>query len=230
MPGGEGADEAGGFSAEALEDARKFFAGPVEFLLGAAGLDQLPPGSAPEVAFAGRSNVGKSSLLNALAGQKALARISHTPGRTRQINYFRFGPLERPRLYVVDLPGYGYARASKSEVEAWTGLVRDYLTGRANLRRVMLLIDSRHPIKPNDLEIMKMLDKAAVSYQIVLTKIDKLKTADRPGAHERALDDTKALIARHPDILVTSARKKLGIQELRATLHAMALGSEPGYR
>ena len=133
------------FSASEIEAARKLFAGPVAFLLGAAGLDQLPPPEVPEVAFAGRSNVGKSSLLNALVGRRALARTSNTPGRTRQINFFGLGPEAAPFLYLADLPGYGYARAAKSEIAAWTALVEAYLKGRPNLRRVMLLIDARHP-------------------------------------------------------------------------------------
>ena len=212
------------FPASEIEAARKLFAGPVTFLLGAAGLDQLPPPKVPEVAFAGRSNVGKSSLLNALVGRRTLARTSNTPGRTRQINFFGLGPEAAPFLYLADLPGYGYARAAKSEITAWTALVEAYLKGRPNLRRVMLLIDARHRIKPSDLRIMKMLDAAAVNYQIVLTKIDKLRAADHQRAIEMAIEDSKALIARHPEILATSSIKGRGIEELRATVAALAAG------
>jgi GTP-binding protein len=211
------------FSASEIEAARKLFAGPVTFLIGVAGLEQLPPPEITEVAFAGRSNVGKSSLLNALVGRRDLARTSNTPGRTRQINFFGLGPEEAPFSYLVDLPGYGYARAAKAEIAAWTGLVQDYLQGRPNLRRVMLLIDARHGIKPSDFEIMKILDAAAVNYQIVLTKIDKLKAADHHGAVEKVGQDSKALIARHPEILATSAVKGWGVEELRATVAALAL-------
>ena len=212
------------FSAADFENARILFAGPIAFLLGAANLDQLPSPELPEVAFAGRSNVGKSSLLNALVGRRTLARTSNTPGRTRQINFFGLGPEGAPKSYLADLPGYGYARAAKAEIAAWMELVEDYLKGRPNLRRVMLLIDSRHGIKTSDLGIMEMLDAAAVNYQIVLTKIDKLKVADRDGAVVRVREDSKTLIACHPEILATSSVKGLGIKELRATVAALVGG------
>ena len=172
----------------------------------------------PEIAFAGRSNVGKSSLVNALTGRKTLARTSHTPGRTQQLNFFDLGQ----RLMLVDLPGYGYARASKKDVNAWTALVRDYLRGRVGLRRICLLLDGRRGATRNDLEIMDMLDKAAVVYQVVLTKADKVKQA----ALESCLADLENILktraAALPKILVTSARKGRGVAELRATLHGLA--------
>ena len=172
----------------------------------------------PEVAFAGRSNVGKSSLINALARQKQLARASGEPGRTRELNFFDVGELVR----LVDLPGYGFAKAPKKEAQRWTHLTQDFLKGRPNLKRVYLLIDSRHGLKPNDDAVMKEFDVAAVSYQIVLTKIDKLK----PGEAERRIDDVAARIlkrpAAYPLIIATSAAKGDGIDELRAAIAALA--------
>lgn len=201
-----------------LEDGRKLFAGPCDFMLGVAGLEQLPISDLPEVAFAGRSNVGKSSLINALTGRKTLARISNTPGRTQQLNFFDLGG----RLHLVDLPGYGYAEAPKAKVEAWTHLVMDYLNGRAKLRRAFVLIDARHGLKPIDHEVMDILDTAAVSYQIILTKGDKLK---EPG-RKRIVDATTAGIKRHvaayPEVLMTSSVKSLGVPELRAEITALA--------
>ena len=202
-----------------LEAGRLLFAQDCRFVAGVVRVAGLPPETLPEVAFAGRSNVGKSSLINALANRKALARTSNTPGRTQQINFFDLGG----RLCLVDLPGYGYARASKDKVRRWNALIRDYLRGRAGLRRVCLLIDARHGLKPNDEEIMALLDAAAVSYRIVLTKTDKL--------HEEALAARLAETARaaarrpacHPDIAVTSAEKGRGIAELRAALATLAL-------
>jgi len=181
-------------------------------------LASLPPEGLPEVAFAGRSNVGKSSLVNSLTGRKTLARTSHTPGRTQQLNFFDLGG----RLTLVDLPGYGYARASKTDVYAWTKLVRDYLRGRVGLRRICLLIDGRHGIKVNDREIMDMLDKAAVPYQVVLTKTDKVKAE----ALKTRLADTEAALKKRaaaiPEILVTSSREGVGVSEMRAVLTAIA--------
>ena len=158
-------------SPEALESGRLLFAKSCDFVLGAAKLDHIPVSRLPEIAFAGRSNVGKSSLVNALTGRKTLARVSNTPGRTREINFFRLGD----RLMLADLPGYGFARASKAQSEQWAGLIFEYLRGRPNLRRVILLIDSRRGLLENDVEVMTLLDRAAVSYQLILTKTDKLK-------------------------------------------------------
>jgi GTP-binding protein len=183
-----------------------------------AGADQLPEAGLPEVAFAGRSNVGKSSLVNALTGRRTLARTSNTPGRTQQLNFFDLGG----RLMLVDLPGYGYARASKTAVRQWTGLTRQYLKGRPGLQRVCLLVDARHGLKAGDLEIMALLDTAAVSYQAVLTKADKT----RPKALAEVVDAVRVELARHPaahpEIRVTSARTGAGIAELRAAIAALA--------
>lgn len=203
---------------ETIEAARKLFAGPCDFMLGVVTMDGLPDGSVTEIAFAGRSNVGKSSLLNALTGRNSLARTSNTPGRTRELNFFNLGDV----LRLVDLPGYGYAKASRKDVNVWTRLTRDYLRGRAELRRICLLIDSRHGIKPTDLEIMDMFDTSAVNYQIVLTKIDKIKQSEL----EAVLGKVKKAIARrpaaHPDIMPTSSQKGFGLPELRAALASLA--------
>ncbi len=203
---------------EALESARKMFAGPCDFMLGVVNMEGLPHGDSAEIAFAGRSNVGKSSLLNALTGRKGLARASNTPGRTRELNFFNLGG----HLKLVDLPGYGYAKASRSASEAWTKLTRDYLRGRAELRRICLLIDSRHGLKPSDLEIADMLDTSAVNYQIVLTKTDKIK----PTALIKVEQGIAKAIARrpaaHPVIRSTSSETGLGLPELRADLAALS--------
>lgn len=204
--------------AQALEHGRRLFAQACDFVIGAASMDQVPETRLQEIAFAGRSNVGKSSLINALTGHNALARTSRTPGRTQQINFFDLGG----RLTVVDLPGYGYARASKTNIAAWTALVNGYLKGRPTLRRVMLLIDARHGLKDSDREIMAMLDEAAVVYQVVLTKIDKTT----PSALETVLSAITAELARHgaahPEIAATSAYTGGGIAEIRAILAALA--------
>jgi GTP-binding protein len=201
-----------------IERGRLLFAGECRFVMGVARHDGLPPAALPEVAFAGRSNVGKSSLLNALTGRKTLARTSNTPGRTRQLNFFDLGG----RLMLADLPGYGYARTGRAEVRNWTRLTMDYLRGRATLRRVCLLIDARHGLKPSDDDVMARLDEAAVVYQIVLTKADKCK----PPALADCVAATAAAIAKrpaaHPDIAVTSAVKGTGIAELRAALATLA--------
>lgn len=200
------------------EAARKLFAGPAEFMLGVTTMAALPPPDLPEVAFAGRSNVGKSSLLNALVGRKALARTSNTPGRTRELNFFQLGDTMR----LVDLPGYGYARASRSEVDRWTGLTLDYLKGRAPLRRVCVLIDARHGLKPVDEETMATLDVAAVPYQIVLTKADKVKASALDAVRARTAEAVAKRPAAHPAILATSSEKRTGIDELRNELASLA--------
>ncbi|MBX2805152.1 MAG: ribosome biogenesis GTP-binding protein YihA/YsxC [Hyphomicrobiales bacterium] len=181
------------------------------FVKGVVNAAGLPDAPMAEVAFAGRSNVGKSSLLNALIGQKALARISNTPGRTRELNYFRLADM----LHIVDMPGYGYARASKSMVAGWQRLVYDYLGGRTQLRRIFLLIDSRHGIKANDREAMKLMDRSAVSYQIVLTKLDKLKAFEIDKIYAETLAEIGKHAAAYPEIIATSAEKGTGIEELR---------------
>ena len=195
------------------EAGRKLFAGEAGFVWAASGIDGLPPMAGFEIAFAGRSNVGKSSLVNALTGRKTLARTSHTPGRTQQLNFFRLGD---GRLTLVDMPGYGYAAVGKEKVRAWTGLIHAYLRGRQNLARVFLLIDARHGIKPNDEEVLDLLDAAAVSYQVVLTKADEGKGGELEGR----IADTAARIARrpaaYPEIQPTSSRTGSGVPELRA--------------
>ena len=206
------------FTGDEIEAGRLLFAQTCTFMLGAAGLGQIPDTNLPEIAFAGRSNVGKSSLINALTGRKTLARTSHTPGRTQQVNFFDLGG----RMIIADMPGYGYAEAPKDQVEKWTRLIKAYLKGRVQLKRVLVLVDSRHGIKDTDRQIMKMLDTAAVSYQVVLTKIDKVKA----GALEKLLEQTHAELARHvaahPIIRCTSSSGALGIEELRAELARLA--------
>jgi len=212
------------FTGEEIETARVLFARPAVFLMGAAKIEQLPGPDLPEVAFAGRSNVGKSSLINALVNQHRLARASNEPGRTREVNFF----ILDERLRLVDLPGYGFARASKREVKAFQNLGRDYLRGRPNLMRVYLLIDARHGLKPPDAEAMDALDIAAVSYQIVLTKADKLKPAELHDVVERTRKAIAKRPAAFPRIAATSAEKGTGLPELRAEIvQACALGPSP---
>jgi GTP-binding protein len=187
------------------------------FLLGVPSLKFLPPEGPPEIAFAGRSNVGKSSLINALVGRRNLARTSNMPGRTQELNFF--APVQRadapPPLLMVDMPGYGYARAPKAKVDAWTRFVFDYLRGRASLCRVFLLIDARHGIKANDSEVMDLLDRAAVSYQIVLTKIDQIRAAELDAVLAAVAGQIRKRGAAHPEVLATSSAKGTGIDELR---------------
>jgi GTP-binding protein len=216
---GEQATEA----ALALEEAgRLLFAKPCRFVLGAAALAHLPPSTVAEIAFAGRSNVGKSSLINALTGRNTLARASNTPGRTQQINFFDLDG----RLMLVDLPGYGFAQAPKQQIESWTRLVNDYLRGRPSLRRTCLLIDSRHGLKENDLEVMTMLDKAATPYQIILTKADKIKPAALDALIGKIGEQIGRRPAALPQILATSAETGLGIAALRAALAALTKEQE----
>lgn len=204
------------FTPEALEAARKTFAGPVAFLKSAPTLEFLPGAEVPEVAFAGRSNVGKSSLLNALTGRNALARTSNTPGRTQELNFFDVGAPLTFRL--VDMPGYGFAKAPKDVVKKWRFLVNDFLRGRDVLKRALVLIDARHGIKEVDREILEMLDKAAVSYRLVLTKADKIKPTELETVLEAVATEARKRPAAHPDILSTSAETGLGIPELRAAV------------
>ncbi|WP_070156878.1 ribosome biogenesis GTP-binding protein YihA/YsxC [Sphingobium phenoxybenzoativorans] len=203
---------------EAIETARRIFAGPIAFLKSAPDLKFLPDPVAKEVAFAGRSNVGKSSLLNALTNRNGLARTSNTPGRTQELNFFDVGDPAQPLLRLVDMPGYGYARAPKDMVRKWRFLINDYLRGRAVLKRTLLLIDSRHGIKEVDHDIMKMLDDAAVSYRIVLTKADKVKASELAAVAERTMQEIRKRPAAHPDLLMTSSEKGMGIPELRAAV------------
>ncbi|MBM1222073.1 YihA family ribosome biogenesis GTP-binding protein [Ponticoccus sp. SC2-23] len=199
---------------EAIEAGRKLFAGPVDFVKGVVAMDGLPPGDRPEICFAGRSNVGKSSLINAVTGRKALARASNTPGRTQEINFFTMGESR----YLVDLPGYGFANAPVKVVEKWQRLLKAYLSGRQTLRRAFVLIDARHGVKSVDDEIMALLDRAAVTFQCVLTKTDKVKGADL----DRSLARTREALAKHPaafpELVLTSSEKGDGIATLRAII------------
>ncbi|AXV14297.1 YihA family ribosome biogenesis GTP-binding protein [Neorhizobium sp. SOG26] len=210
-------------AAEKNMDSKPLFGRPWIFIRGVPSMKFLPPEGPLEVAFAGRSNVGKSSLINALVGQKGLARTSNTPGRTQELNYFvpdgysgQDGDL--PPMALVDMPGYGYAQAPKENVDAWTKLVFDYLRGRATLKRVYVLIDSRHGLKKNDEEVLDLLDKAAVSYQIVLTKTDKIKEPAVPKLLAETLEKIRKRPAAYPEVLSTSSEKGKGIEELRAEI------------
>ena len=199
---------------QSIELGRKLFAGQSDFAKGVVAMTGLPPADRTEVCFAGRSNVGKSSLINALTGTKGLARASNTPGRTQEINYFTQGP----DLYLVDLPGYGYANAPKPVVEKWQRLIKQFLSGRATLRRAFVLIDARHGIKPVDTEILKLLDSAAVTFQCVLTKADKI----RQTALDQTLTQVRGQLAKHPaafpELIISSSEKGTGIPTLRTTI------------
>jgi GTP-binding protein len=202
--------------ADLLEQGRRVFAGDWRFIWAAASIESLPPMAGVEVAFAGRSNVGKSSLINALTGRNALARTSHTPGRTQELIFFEGPP--NAGLRLVDMPGYGFASAPKSKIAAWTSLIHDFLQGRANLARVYVLIDSRHGLKDVDIDVLKAFDKAAVSYQVVLTKADQVKEA----ALRERVAETLAALAKHPaafpEVLATSSKSGEGMPELRAAI------------
>ncbi len=205
-------------AADAIEAARKLFAGPCDFVWGATSAQQLPPEALSEIAFVGRSNAGKSSLINALTGRKALARVSQTPGATRQINFFNLAG----RLMLVDLPGYGFAKRSKSESEAWQEMIFAYLRSRARLRRVALLIDARRGVLDSDRQVMALLDRAAVSYALVLTKADELKPADHAKALAAAAAEAASHTAALAAVALTSALAGDGIPQLRADLAALA--------
>lgn len=203
--------------AEAREKGRLLFAGPVTFVKGVVAMSGLPPADRIEVCFAGRSNVGKSSLINALTGRKTLARASNTPGRTQEINYFALGDgRAQPEKYLVDLPGYGYAEAPVAIVAKWQALLKQYLSGRQTLRRAFVLVDTRHGVKSVDEEIMQLLNRSAVAFQVVLTKADKVSMTDRAAT----IEQVKAALAKHPaaypEIVVTSSEKGDGIETLRA--------------
>ncbi len=208
---------------------RELFKRPWVFIRGVPAMKFLPPEGPPEIAFAGRSNVGKSSLINALIGQKGLARTSNTPGRTQELNYFvpdgySGEGADLPPMALVDMPGYGYAKAPKEQVDQWTKLVFDYLRGRTTLKRVYVLIDARHGVKANDEEVFSLLDKAAVSYQLVLTKTDKIKAAGVPRLIEETLTRIKKRPAAFPAVLATSSEKSEGLEELREAVVTAVLG------
>lgn len=200
--------------AATAEAARQLFAGPVDFVKGVVAMDGLPPADRPEVCFAGRSNVGKSSLINALTGRKSLARASNTPGRTQEINYFALGD----QSYLVDLPGYGFAKAPVTVVQKWQALLKNYLAGRPTLRRAFCLIDARHGIKPVDHEIMTLLDRSAVPFQVVLTKTDKLGPNALKPVIAQVEEELQKHPAAYPELVITSSEKGQGIATLRAII------------
>ena len=214
--------------AQREEAASKLFSGPVDFLRSAPQLQFLPDPVVPEIAFCGRSNVGKSSLLNALTGRKSIARASVTPGRTQELNFFDVGrPQEEgalPLFRLVDMPGYGFAKAPVKVVEKWKALVNSYLRGRQVLARTLVLVDSRHGVKDVDRAMMKMLDEAAVGYRVVLTKTDKIKASELAAVTEATAAEARKHVAAHPEIHQTSAEKGMGIAALRAAVIADALG------
>ena len=211
------------FTPDEIASGEALFKAPSVFVKGVTSIDALPADDKPEVAFAGRSNVGKSSLINALTSRRTLARVSVTPGRTRELNFFTLGHAEE--LYLVDMPGYGYAKAPKTAVRGWTQLIGDYLKGRRELKRVFLLIDARHGIKANDRETMKLMDESAVSYQAVLTKADKPKASELEAVIAKVGEELAKHPAAYPKILATSARTGMGIPELRAAVAALAPNS-----
>ena len=210
-------------TAALAKEAAKLFSGRVEFLLSAPQLKFLPEPTVPEIAFAGRSNVGKSSLLNALTGRRSIARTSVTPGRTQELNLFEVGDPTRFRL--VDMPGYGFAKAPIKVVEKWKQLVRTYLRGRPVLKRTLVLVDARHGLKETDREMMRMLDEAAVSYRLVLTKADKIKASELQAVTASVAEEARKHVAAYPEVHVTSSELKLGIAELRAAVLADASGA-----
>ena len=201
-----------------IEEGRRLFAQECRFVAGCNRIEALPPIGLPEIAFAGRSNVGKSSLVNALTGRATLARVSHTPGRTQQLNFFDLGG----RLVLVDMPGFGFAKVAKKKIRDWTGLIEQYLRGRPSLRRVCLLIDARHGTMATDRSFMARLDAAAVSYQVILTKADKVKPVDLGARIATLATELAKHPAAHPEIIATSAHESAGIPALRAALAALA--------
>ncbi len=202
------------YTEEQIAEANHLFKGECNFIAGSTAIANLPNNSLPEIAFAGASNVGKSSIINALTSRRTLVRTSQNPGHTKQLNFFKL----REALVLVDLPGYGYAKASKASIAEWTGFTRDYLRGRQNLKRICLLIDSRRDLKPGDIEIMNLMDEAAVVYQIIMTKVDQVKKTDVDKIISAIKASAKKHTAMHPEIIATSSREGVGIETLRAEL------------